>query len=145
MLDLGVPPYLLQSTLLGVLAQRLVRTLCPHCKERQDLEEETWERLVAPWKAPAPKGTTYVNRGCLDCRMTGYMGRVGIYETMVMTPELRKAVTAQADLDALRERAFREGMKPLRLSGALKIASGVTTVEEVSTVAPPAAVSSYRT
>ena len=139
MLDLGVPPYLLQSTLLGVLAQRLVRTLCPHCKEKHDLDDSTWERLVAPWKATAPKGSTYMNRGCLECRMTGYMGRVGIYETMVMTPELRKAVTAQADLDVLRERGFREGMKPLRISGALKIAAGLTTVEEVLTVAPPAA------
>jgi general secretion pathway protein E len=139
MLDLGVPPYLLQSTLLGVLAQRLVRTLCPHCKEKQDLDESTWEQLVSPWKAAVPKGTTYVNRGCLDCRMTGYMGRIGIYETMLMTAELRKVVSAEADLDVLRERAFREGMKPLRVSGALKIAAGLTTVEEVLTVAPAAA------
>ena len=137
MLDLGVPPYLLQSTLLGVLAQRLVRTLCPHCKEKHDLDESSWETLVAPWKAPVPKGTTYINKGCLECRMTGYMGRVGVYETMVMTPELRRAVAASTDLDSLRERAYREGMKPLRLSGAIKIASGQTTFEEVMTVAPP--------
>ena len=65
------------------------------------------------------------------------MGRMGIYETMVMTPELRKAVTNETDLDQLRERAYREGMKPLRLSGAVKIASGMSTVEEVMTVAPP--------
>jgi general secretion pathway protein E len=95
--------------------------------------------LVAPWKASAPKGTTYVHKGCLDCRMTGYLGRIGIYETMVMTPELRKAVTAETDLDTLRDRAFREGMKPLRISGAMKIAAGVTTIDEVMTVAPPAA------
>jgi general secretion pathway protein E len=137
MLDLGVPPYLLQSTLLGVLAQRLVRTLCPHCKEKHDLDESSWEALVAPWKAAAPKGTTYVGKGCLECRMTGYMGRVGIYETMAMTPELRRAVAAAADLDAVRERAYREGMKPLRLSGAIKIASGQTSLDEVMTVAPP--------
>jgi general secretion pathway protein E len=138
MLDLGVPPYLLQSTILGVMAQRLIRTLCPHCKEAQDLEDSVWEMLVAPWKASAPKGTTYVQKGCLDCRMTGYLGRIGIYETMVMTPELRKAVTAETDLDTLRDRAFREGMKPLRISGAMKIAAGVTTIDEVMTVAPPA-------
>ena len=137
MLDLGVPPYLLQSTLLGVLAQRLVRTLCPHCKERHDLEESSWETLVAPWKAAVPKGTTYVNKGCLECRMTGYMGRMGVYETMVMTTELRRSVAAATDLDSLRERAYREGMKPLRLSGAIKIASGHTTLDEVMTVAPP--------
>ena len=137
MIDLGVPPFLLQSTILGVMAQRLVRTLCPHCKEKQELEDSVWEMLVAPWKATAPKDTTYINKGCLECRMTGYMGRMGIYETMVMTPELRKAVTAATDLDSLRDRAFREGMKPLRISGAMKIAAGITTVDEVMTVAPP--------
>jgi len=138
MLDLGVPAYLLQSTLLGVLAQRLVRTLCAHCKEKHDLEASAWETLVAPWKAAVPKDTTYANKGCLDCRMTGYLGRVGIYETMLMTPELRKAVSAALDLDGLRERAYREGMKPLRLSGAMKVAAGLTTLDEVMTVAPPA-------
>ncbi|HZN27541.1 MAG TPA: ATPase, T2SS/T4P/T4SS family [Burkholderiales bacterium] len=138
MLDLGVPAYLLQSTMLGVLAQRLVRTLCLHCKEKHDVDDSAWQTLVAPWKAAAPRDTTYANKGCLECRMTGYMGRIGIYETMVMTPDLRKAVGAAADLDALRERAYREGMKPLRLSGALKVAAGVTTLDEVMTVAAPA-------
>jgi general secretion pathway protein E len=137
MLDLGVPSYLLQSTILGVMAQRLIRTLCPHCKEKQDIDESGWDMLVAPWKAAAPKGTTYINKGCLECRMTGYMGRMGVYETMVMTSELRKAVSEETDLDGLRERAYREGMKPLRISGAMKIASGLTTIDEVMTVAPP--------
>ncbi|HYC46766.1 MAG TPA: GspE/PulE family protein [Burkholderiales bacterium] len=137
MLDLGAPPYLLQSTLLGVMAQRLIRTLCPHCKEKHEIEDSVWEMLVAPWKATAPKETTYVNKGCLECRMTGYMGRIGIYETMVMTPELRKAITPETDIDHLRDRAFREGMKPLRISGAMKIAAGITTVDEVMTAAPP--------
>jgi general secretion pathway protein E len=68
--------------------------------------------------------------------MTGYMGRIGIYETLVMNAELRGALT-ETDLDALRERAFREGMKPLRLSGAMKIAAGLTTIDEVMSVAPP--------
>jgi general secretion pathway protein E len=137
LLDLGVPVYLLQSSILGVLAQRLVRTLCPHCREPHELDEKAWQTLVAPWKAAMPRGTTYAQRGCLECRMTGYMGRIGIYETLVMNGELRKALTAQTDLDGLRERAYREGMKPLRLSGAMKIAAGLTTIDEVLTVAPP--------
>ncbi len=137
MLDLGVPPYLLQSTILGVMAQRLLRTLCPHCKEQQDIEDSAWEHLVAPWKATKPKGTTYTTKGCLDCRMTGYMGRVGIYETMVMTNELRRVITAATDLVELREKAYKEGMKPLRISGALKVAAGVTTIDEVLQTAPP--------
>jgi general secretion pathway protein E len=137
LLDIGVPSYLLQSTILGVMAQRLLRTLCPHCKEPHDLDESAWEHLTAPWKAPVPKGTTYLAKGCLDCRMTGYMGRVGLYETMVMSRELKNAITAETDLAQLRERAYKDGMKPLRLSGALKIAAGVTTLEEVLKVAPP--------
>jgi general secretion pathway protein E len=139
LLDLEVPSYLLQSTILGVMAQRLLRTLCPHCKEQHALEDSAWEHLVYPWKAPTPKGATYIAKGCLECRMTGYMGRVGIYETMVMTPELRKVITAETDLAALQERAFKEGMKPLRLGGALKVAAGVTTIDEVLQTAPPPA------
>jgi len=137
MLDLGVPSYLLQSTILGVMAQRLLRTLCPHCKEQHDIEDSAWEHLVAPWKAPKPKGTTYGIKGCLECRMTGYMGRIGIYETMIMTNELRRVITAETDLVALQEKAYKEGMKPLRISGALKVAAGLTTIDEVLQTAPP--------
>jgi len=137
LLDLGVPPYLLQSTLLGVMAQRLVRTLCPHCKEKHDYDDAVWDALVAPWKAANPKGQTYINKGCLECRMTGYMGRVGLYEMMVMNNLLRDHIVVSTDLDALREAAFKEGMKPLRISGAMKIAAGQTTVDEIMKVAPP--------
>ncbi|HSC96648.1 MAG TPA: GspE/PulE family protein [Burkholderiales bacterium] len=137
LLDLEVPSYLLQSTILGVMAQRLLRTLCPHCKELHELDDSSWEHLVAPWKATKPKGSTYVAKGCLDCRMTGYQGRVGIYETMVMTPELRKAITAETDLAALQDKAYKEGMRPLRIAGAAKVAVGLTTVDEVLQTAPP--------
>ena len=137
LLDIGVPYYLLQSTLLGVMAQRLVRTLCPHCKEKHELDDSAWETLVAPWTAAKPRDTTYIAKGCLECRMTGFLGRVGIYETMVVTSELRKAISAETDLDKLRETAYKEGMKPLRITGAMKVASGHTTIDEVLTVAPP--------
>jgi general secretion pathway protein E len=139
LLDLGAPAYLLQSTLLGVMAQRLVRTLCPKCKKAGGLraeDEEAWNALVSPWKASKPQ-TLYHPVGCLDCRMTGYLGRMGLYEIMLMTPELRKFVTGQTDLARLREQATREGMKPLRISGARKVAAGLTTIEEVIKVAPP--------
>jgi len=137
LLDLEVPSYLLQSTILGVMAQRLLRTLCPHCKEPHELDESAWEHLVSPWKAAKPVGSTYVAKGCLDCRMTGYMGRIGIYETMVMTPELKKAITPETDLAALQDKAYKEGMKPLRISGAMKVAAGLTSLEEVLQTAPP--------
>jgi general secretion pathway protein E len=114
-----------------------VRTLCPHCKVQHDYEASAWDALVAPWKSAYPKGTTYINQGCLECRMTGYAGRIGIYEMMVMTPPLRERVVTATDLDALREAAYKDGMKPLRISGALKIAAGITTIDEIMKVAPP--------
>jgi general secretion pathway protein E len=139
LLDLGVPPYLLQSTLLGVMAQRLVRTLCPHCKKAGGLREEDealWQGLVSPWKSRKPK-QLYRPVGCLDCRMTGYMGRLGLYEIMPMGAELKARVSAQTDLAQLREQAIKSGMQPLRIAGARKVAAGLTTIEEVLKVAPP--------
>jgi general secretion pathway protein E len=136
LLDLGVPSYLLTSTVLGVMAQRLVRVLCPACKEQTKLEDSAWELLVAPWKAQKPE-TTYVAKGCLDCRMTGYAGRIGIYEIMVLNNEIRNMINDKTDMDRLREVSYREGVKPLRISGAMKVAAGITTVDEVMKVAPP--------
>jgi general secretion pathway protein E len=140
LLELGVPPYLLNATLNGVMAQRLVRTLCPHCKQKVELqrgEDQTaWEALVAPWKSKHP-ARLYKPVGCLECRMTGFMGRVGIYETLLFTQGIKNLVNASADLAAVREQAFKEGMKPLRISGAMKVGAGLTTIEEVLKVAPP--------
>jgi len=140
LLDLGIPPYLLNATLLGVMAQRLVRTLCPHCKQpqpAQDSDNELWDHLVAPWKAARPKQLQRP-QGCLECRMTGYSGRIGIYEILLMSPELRKIINAETNIAILREQANREGMKPLRISGAQKVAAGLTTLEEVLKTSPPA-------
>ena len=136
LLDLGVPPYLLNSTLLGVMAQRLVRTLCPHCKEPADPpDDETWSTMTAPWRGDKP-ARVMAAHGCLECRMTGYLGRIGLYEIMLMTPVLRRLLTRDADDRVIREQAYRDGMKPLRVSGAMKVASGLTTVDEVFKVAP---------
>jgi general secretion pathway protein E len=136
MLDLGMPAYLLSSTLLGVMAQRLVRTLCPHCKRPgEPPEDDVWHAITAPWRAEKP-AQVMVPVGCLECRMTGYYGRIGLYEIMLMSPGLRRLVVNNPDDARLREQAFKDGMKPLRVSGAMKIAAGVTTVEEVVKVAP---------
>ena len=140
LLELGVPAYLLNATLNGVMAQRLVRTLCPHCKQTVELnraeDQAAWEALVAPWKSKHP-ARLYKPVGCLECRMTGYMGRVGIYETLLFSHALKGLVSQNADLVALRELAFKEGMKPLRISGAMKVGAGLTTIDEVLKVAPP--------
>ena len=137
LIDLGVPPYLVNSTVVGVMAQRLVRTLCPTCRTPAEaIPDEEWAALTKPYRATKP-ALTYQAAGCLDCRMTGYRGRAGLYEVMLMTPEMRKLVNRGAGMDEIREQAFRDGMKPLRASGAHKIATGLTTVEEVERVAPP--------
>jgi general secretion pathway protein E len=141
MLELGIAPYLLNATLNGVMAQRLLRTLCPHCKRKVELnrteDEAAWDLLVAPWKAKRP-AAVYVPVGCLECRMTGFQGRIGVYETLICTTEIKELVAAGADLARIRERAYKQGMKPLRISGAMKVAAGLTTIEEVMKVAPPA-------
>ena len=136
MLDLGVPSYLINSTLLGVMAQRLVRTLCPHCKQPgEPPDDETWSAMTSPWRGEKP-AQAMRPVGCLECRMTGYYGRIGIYEVMLVTPTVRRLVTDEADDRAVREQAFKDGMKPLRVSGAMKIAAGLTTADEVVKVAP---------
>jgi len=136
MLDIGVPPYLIQSSVLGIMAQRLVRTLCPHCKQATEISDQAWHELVHPWKAEKPK-TIYKPVGCLECRDTGYKGRTGLYEMFKFSPETRQMVTAACDLHTLRRSAIKDGLQPLRLSGANKVAKGETTVEEVLRVAPP--------
>jgi general secretion pathway protein E len=136
MLDLGMPAYLINSTLLGVMAQRLVRTLCPHCKAPGDPpDDESWRAITAPWRAEKPS-RVMAPVGCVECRMTGYRGRMGLYEVMLMSPALRKLVTEESDDAKIREQAYKEGMKPLRVSGAVKVAAGLTTADEVVKVAP---------
>ncbi len=140
LLELGVAPYLLNATLNGIMAQRLVRTLCPHCKLSVELnraeDQAAWDALVAPWKSKHP-AKLYKAVGCLECRMTGFMGRIGIYETLLFNSPIKALVTGKADLIAIREQAFKDGMKPLRISGAMKVGAGLTTIDEVLKVAPP--------
>jgi general secretion pathway protein E len=140
MQDLGMPDYLINATLLGVMAQRLVRTLCPHCKKAMpitEVERQMWRNLVRPWKANEPP-QLYHPVGCLECRMTGFSGRVGVYELLLMSPEIRKLVGKETKVAKVRDQSSREGMRPLRISGALKVASGLTSLEEVIRVVPPA-------
>lgn len=138
--DLGIQPFLTSATILGVMAQRLLRTLCPHCKQAVDVTPDSeiaiqWQELVQPWRAPVP-AQVYKAQGCEHCRHTGYQGRVGLYEIMPLSNELKKLVAADVNLDALKQQAYREGVQPLRLSGAKRISEGVTTIEEVMRVVP---------
>jgi len=135
MLELGVPAYLLKATVLGVMAQRLVRTLCPHCKVADSIAAVDWQELTAPWTVAMPK-KVYRPEGCLECRNTGYMGRQGLYEILTLTEAVKNEIGEQLDIDAIRRQGIKEGMRTLRLSGAQKIAAGVTTIAEVMRVAP---------
>ncbi|MEQ1527138.1 MAG: GspE/PulE family protein [Gallionella sp.] len=136
LLELGVPGYLINSTVLGVMAQRLARTLCTHCKSKGKISDETWQELVSPWKATKPSQVN-VPTGCLECRMTGYRGRTGIYEMLPLSNEIKKLIGKDADLAKIKLLAQREGMRPLRLNGAEKIVAGLTTAEEIIKIAPP--------
>jgi len=135
LLDLGVPAHLIRVTLNGVMAQRLVRTLCHHCKEPVPTQAAEWEPLVRPWKVKSPE-QLYKPVGCLECRNTGFLGRQGIYEILPVNESIKPLITADADISALRIQAMKEGMRTLRLSGAQKVGAGLTSVEEVMRVAP---------
>jgi general secretion pathway protein E len=137
LMELGIPQYLINATLLGVLAQRLVRTLCKNCKVR-DLEStrEELAELIKPWQINGGY-KPYKPVGCVDCRMTGFMGRMGLYELLVVTDAFKARVTADPIIDNLRRQAITDGMRPLRLAGALRVGEGQTVIEEVLTSTPP--------
>ena len=139
LMELGVPAYLINATLLGVLAQRLVRTLCSNCREPDETaQRETLTALVKPWQVTGGY-RPYKPVGCVDCRMTGFRGRMGLYELLTVTEGFKERVSNDPNIDALRRQAVTEGMRPLRLAGALKVAEGLTTIEEILATTPPLA------
>jgi general secretion pathway protein E len=136
LMELGIPPYLLNATLLGVLAQRLIRTLCAQCKQPvQDPSKDAINDLIKPWSINAGY-KPYKPVGCVDCRMTGYLGRMGVYELLTVTEAFKALVNKEANIDATRKQAVQDGMRPLRLAAALRIAEGMTTPEELLTSTP---------
>ena len=135
LLDLGLPTHLLKATLNGVMAQRLVRTLCIACRKEVAPDPEAWAELTRPFTVPMAK-VIYQPGGCLECRNTGYAGRQGVYEIMPLSSALLSAISADTDIQQIRQAAVKQGMKPLRLAGAEKVAEGITSVEEVMRVTP---------
>ena len=131
LLELGVPHYLLGSTLIGVLAQRLVRTLCPHCKVADsEIDEALWQTLTAG-RVIARPALVYRANGCPECRQTGFRGRTGLYELLTVSQAFAALIRADTDLAALRRQSIADGTAPLRLAGALKVIEGVTTIDEI--------------
>ncbi len=137
LLELGVPAYLINATLLGVLAQRLVRTLCRQCKapDPQAMRDALAE-VVKPWQINGAY-KPFKPVGCVDCRMTGFMGRMGLYELLVVTEAFKGKVNHEPNADALKRQAISDGMRPLRLAGALRVAEGLTVLPEVLSATPP--------
>ena len=129
--DLGVPPFLLASSLLGVMAQRLVRTNCPACSEPIKLSAEQIQSLAVPIPL-LPSGPTFTQgKGCVRCRETGYRGRSGVFEMFHAGREVRELIAQGADGGAIEQAARQQGMRRLRESAVHKLATGVTTLEEV--------------
>ena len=137
LMELGIPSYLINATLLGVLAQRLVRTLCPQCRVRdEEATREGLAEMVKPWQINGGF-KPYKPVGCVDCRMTGFMGRMGLYELLEVTEKFKSLVTQDPGIEVLRRQAVSDGMRPLRLAGALRVAEGLTVMEQVLTSTPP--------
>jgi len=137
LIELGVPSYLINATLLGVLAQRLVRTLCVQCKQPDEVaHREALAEVVKPWQLNGSY-KPFKAVGCVDCRMTGFLGRMGLYELLVVTEAFKEKVSREPEALALKRQAVSDGMRPLRLAGALRVAEGLTVLDEVLSSTPP--------
>lgn len=133
LLDLGVPHYLLQSTLLGVVAQRLVRQLCPDCKTPASISNEKWTELTGQSTIPAPD-QLYHAKGCKTCRNTGYLGRVGIYEFLSIDSAIKTHITPQTDLKTLQQQARQSGLITLYQHGLQKVVAGQISLQSLQEV-----------
>jgi general secretion pathway protein E len=131
LVDMGAEDYLIASSVLGVLAQRLVRVICPECKEPVDMDRQYLQEIgfLQNWE-----GQIYEGRGCKECSNTGFRGRLGIYELMRMNDDIRRLTISSADAGQLRKTAVNEGMVTLRRDGFEKVRLGVTTISEVMRV-----------
>lgn len=130
LLDMGVESYLASSSVEGVLAQRLVRIICPKCKEPYSPEDECLLKMGLD-KKDKPNLTLYRGKGCDNCKSTGYYGRTGIFELLLIDEEIKRLILERASSDIIRDQAISSGMRTLREAGWEKVLSGITTVEEV--------------
>jgi general secretion pathway protein E len=130
LIDMGVEPFLVASSINAILAQRLVRTICKHCREQYDpLPEEIEEMGIE--ERSLPEGGLYRGAGCAQCLDTGYLGRTGIYELLMVTDAIKATVLKNPDSGSIKKAALAQGMRTLRSDGAQKVLKGVTTLEEV--------------
>ena len=137
LLELGVPYYMIRATVVGIVAQRLLRVLCPHCKEevKGGISEEDWQSLTRPFRVPKP-ATIYTSTGCEKCRLTGFSGRKGIYEILETRDEVMRLIGQDTDLEKIWKAALRQGTHHLRLCGAKMVSKGQTSLDEVLRTCP---------
>jgi type II secretory ATPase GspE/PulE/Tfp pilus assembly ATPase PilB-like protein len=130
LIDMGIEPFLVASSVEAVLAQRLVRTICTHCKTEQKVERDYLRRVGFPENEIAT-AKFWHGTGCEECRQLGYQGRMGIYELLVLTEELRPMILNRAPSTTIAQKAMEQGMRTLRMDGWNKVREGSTTIEEV--------------
>ncbi|MFH1876286.1 MAG: ATPase, T2SS/T4P/T4SS family [Candidatus Omnitrophota bacterium] len=126
LIDMGVEPFLISSSLVGILAQRLVRVVCPKCKEKRVVADDALRSLGI-----ARDTELYYGKGCSFCKNTGFLGRTGIFELCIITEEVKKLIDRKASADEIKGKAMEQGMQTLCVDGAVKITRGITTPEEV--------------
>jgi len=130
LIDMGIEPFLVTSSVIGILAQRLVRNVCNECKEEYIPDEESLENIgITPEMSSGKK--IYKGKGCQDCLNTGYKGRTGIFEFMILNDAIKSLILKTSDSNAIKKEAVNQGMLTLRQDGALKVLNGITTVEEI--------------
>lgn len=130
LIDMGCEPFLIASSLMGILAQRLVRVLCPHCKLPHD-PTDTELMALEITRADASHGTIYKAVGCSQCNQKGYIGRTNVAELLMITEEIRQLILQRKDTSTIKKMAIQQGLKTLREDGIRKVLSGVTTIEEL--------------
>ncbi|TCL55595.1 type IV pilus assembly protein PilB [Kineothrix alysoides] len=129
--DMGIEPYLIADSVVGIIAQRLVRRMCPACKKAVSASEEDRELLGAGKDEPL---TVYEACGCTKCDNTGYKGRIGVYEIMEVTPELKKIISKRSNADQIKDQALKDGMKTLRMEAGFYVRQGITSMQEMKKV-----------
>jgi type IV pilus assembly protein PilB len=130
LIDIGVPPYLVSSALILIQAQRLVRRICPQCREKVEADPKLLEDAGIP-KGTLPDNMVFRGKGCQNCNQTGYKGRIGLYEVMPLSSDMRSMILKGASSDEIAKQADKEGMFTLRDDGIDKVKQGVTTIEEL--------------
>ena len=131
LLDMGIEPFLVASSVEGIVAQRLVRGLCPACRQPVEMDEEVLREHNFPFERLKDEGPIYEAAGCDECRGNGYKGRTGIFEILPVTDEVRPLVIAHASASEIKQRALEHGMKTLRDDGWDKVLAGITTIDEI--------------